>query len=51
MPLHTIIMSDIVYNTPVGRKMRSKSNIKNAEKVFLYYYLMLEIRKNARKVS
>jgi len=45
MPLSTIIMANIMYNTPVGRKMLLKENIKTAEKAFLYYYLMQESRK------
>ena len=40
MPLSTIIMSDIMYNTQIGRKMLAKEHVKKAEKVFLYYYIM-----------
>lgn len=42
MPLSTLITSDIMYNTAVGQRMMKKENIKKADKIFLYYYLMQE---------
>ena len=47
MPLSTLITSDIMYNTAVGQRMMKKENIKKADKIFLYYYLMQERQKVA----
>ena len=47
MPLSTLITADIMFNTAVGRRMMQKDNIRKAEKIFLYYYLMQERKKCA----